>query len=106
MVLDALRQVCDHEDEAREQQMSAEARLAYHQAYRGPIMDGLKGWLAQQCEARLVEPNSRLGKASAYLLGHWATLTRFFSVPGAPRDTNTVERALKLVIRPRKNSLC
>lgn len=68
-------------------------------------MDGLKRWLEQQFDHRLVEPNSSLGKAMSSLLGHWETLTRFLSVPGAPLDNNTVERALKLFIRQRKNSL-
>jgi transposase len=97
--------VFDHEEEARVQQMSAAARLAYHQHYSGPIMDALKHWLEQQGEARTVEPNSSLGKAIAYLLGHWLTLTRFLQVEGAPLDNNTVERALKLAIRQRNNSL-
>ena len=52
-----------------------------------------------------MEPNSSLGKAIAYLLGHWATLTRFLTEPGAPLDNNVAERALKLCIRQRKNSL-
>jgi hypothetical protein len=64
-------------------------------------MEGLKQWLAQQFDERLVEPNSSLGKAIAYLRGHWDTLTRFLSVPGAPLDNNMVERALKLFIRQR-----
>jgi hypothetical protein len=105
VVIDALTQVFDHEDEARGQQMRAEERLAYHQAYSGPIMDGLTCWLEQQVEDRLVAPNGSLGKAIASLLGHWETLTRFFSVPGAPRDNNTVERALKRCIRQRQNAL-
>jgi hypothetical protein len=33
-VLDVLKQVFDHDEEARDQQMSPEARLAYHQALR------------------------------------------------------------------------
>ena len=45
VVIEALRQVFDHEEEARVQQMSAEARLGYHQQYSGPIMDQLKHWL-------------------------------------------------------------
>ena len=105
MVIDALRQVFDHEEEARVQHMSAEVRLRYHQQYSGPIMDRLKHWLEQQFEERTVEPNSSLGKAFHYLLGHWATLTRFLNVPGAPLDNNAAERALKLAIRQRKNSL-
>jgi len=34
-----------------------------------------------------------------------ATLTRFLSVPGAPLDNNIAERALKMAILHRKNSL-
>jgi len=105
VVLDVLTQVFDHNEEARTQQLSAQERLAYHQVCSGPLMEGLKRWLQQQCDDRLVEPNSSLGKAMAYMQGHWETLTRFLSVPGAPLDNNTVERALKLFIRQRKNSL-
>lgn len=105
VVIEALKQVFDHEEAARVQQLSAGERLAYHQQYSGPIMDGLKRWLDQQWEDRTVEPNSSLGKAFAYLQGHWVTLTRFLQVAGAPLDNNTVERALKLAIRQRKNSL-
>jgi transposase len=105
VVLEALRQVFDHEAQAAQQQLSAQERLAYHQVYSGPLLAGLKQWLAQQFDERLVEPNSSLGKAVAYLTGHWDTLTRFLSVPGAPLDNNMVERALKLFIRQRKNSL-
>ena len=105
VVIDALKQVFDHDEEARDQQMSAEARLAYHQAYSQPLMDELKEWLDTQGAERLVEPNSSLGQAIAYMQNHWAPLTRFLSVVGAPLDNNLVERALKLFIRQRKNSL-
>ena len=105
VVLEALKQVFDHDEAAREAQLSPEARLAYHQDYSRPVMEGLKRWLTQQCEDRLVEPNSSLGKAISYMQGHWETLTRFLEVPGAPLDNNLVERALKLFIRQRKNSL-
>ena len=105
VVIEALKQVFDHDDEARDQQMSPAQRLAYHQSSSQPIMDELKRWLQKQCDERLVEPNSSLGKAISYMQTHWTTLTRFFSVPGAPLDNNLVERALKLFIRQRKNSL-
>lgn len=104
VVIDALTQAFDHDEQARKDQLSPEARLAYHQASSGPIMDELKTWLDQQFDDRLVEPNSSLGKAIAYMQGHWETLTRFLSVAGAPLDNNLVERALKLCIRQRKNS--
>src|SRR5262245_57040594 len=105
VVTHALKQVFEHEGDVRARQLSAEDRLVYHQTYSGPIMDALKAWLERQVEGRAVEPNSSLGKAIAYLLNHWATLTRFLTVPGAPLDNNTAERALKLCIRQRKNSL-
>jgi hypothetical protein len=105
IVVDALKVVYEHEEEARAQQLSAQERLVHHQTYSGPILKTLQEWLEQQTEARLVEPNSSLGKAIAYLLGHWPTLTRFLTEPGAPLDNNTAERALKLCIRQRKNSL-
>jgi len=105
VVLEALKQVFDHDEEARDQQMGPQARLAYHQAYSQPLMDELKDWLDRQLEDRLVEPNSSLGQAIAYMQNHWATLTRFLSVPNAPLDNNLVERALKLFIRQRNNSL-
>lgn len=105
VVLEALQHVFDHDEHARTEQLSSQARLAYHQDYSRPIMDALKKWLDKQRDERLVEPNSSLGKALAYMQGHWETLTRFLAVPGAPLDNNMVERALKLFIRQRKNSL-
>jgi len=105
VVLEALKQVFDHDDEARDQQLSPAQRLAYHQSSSQPIMDELQRWLQKQVDERLVEPNSSLGKAMAYMQTHWARLTRFLAIAGAPLDNNLVERALKLFIRQRKNSL-
>jgi len=105
VVLEVLRQVFDHDEQARKAQLSPEARLAYHQTQSQPLMDGLKRWLDTQMNEHLVEPNSALGKAIGYMQRHWVTLTRFLSVPGAPLDNNLAERALKLFIRQRKNSL-
>jgi hypothetical protein len=104
-VIRDLKKVFKHEAMTREQAMTATERLAYHQAHSGPILDDLKIWLERQFTERRVEPNSSLGKAFHYLLNHWPELTRFLWVPGAPLDNNAVERALKLMIRQRKNSL-
>src|SRR5207237_4059389 len=73
--------------------------------HRQRVMAGAKGRLDQQIDDHRVEPNSALGKAIGYMQHHWDTLTRFLSVPGAPLDNNLAERALKLFIRQRKNSL-
>src|SRR5262245_53602381 len=105
VVVQALKLVYEHDEEARDQHLSAQERLGYHQTYSAPVFAALKTWLDQQTAQRLVEPNSSLGEAMAYLLGHWDTLTRVVQEPGAPLDNNIAERALKLAIRQRKNSL-
>jgi len=104
-VLQDLKQVFDYDEQTRLQAMTPQARLAYHQQYSEPILVELKSWLEQQLQNREVEPNSSLGKALAYVLGHWTQLTQFLRIAGAPIDNNVVERALKLVIRQRNNSL-
>jgi hypothetical protein len=104
-VLGVLEAVFEHERFTREHALSAEERLAYHQQHSGPRMQALHGWLEQQFADREVEPNSSLGKALNYLRAHWSELTQFLRVSGAPIDNNIVERALKLMIRQRRNSL-
>lgn len=105
VVLHVIRQVFDHDEPAREDQRSPEARLAYHQAQSQPLMDGRKGWLDKQRDDHLVEPNSSLGTAIASMRTHWGTLTRFLSVQGAPIANNLAERVVQLCIRQRKHSL-
>ena len=105
VVVEALKLVYEHDQHARDQQLSAPERLVHHQTYSAPVFTALKTWLEQQTAQRLVEPNSSLGKAITYMLEHWATLTQCVKEPGAPLDNNSAERALKLAIRQRKNSL-
>jgi len=105
VVIQALKDVFDHEEAAQKAHMSDAERLAHHQTYSEPILKTLETWMEKQFKEREVEPNSSLGKALTYMLSHWQTLTQFLRVPGAPLDNNTAERALKLIIRQRKNSL-
>ena len=104
-VLESLGKVYHHDDQAREQKLSAEERLCFHQEHSGPVMKELHDWLKEQFREKKVEPNSGLGKAITYLLNHWEKLTLFLRKAGAPLDNNIVERALKMAIRHRKNSL-
>ena len=104
-VLEMLAEVYKHDATAREQKLSPEARLSFHQARSSPIMKGLQAWCSRQFEERLVEPNSGLGEAISYLLKHWEKLTLFLRKPGAPLDNNICERALKKAILHRKNAL-
>ena len=104
-VLETLREVYRNDATARTEQLSPEARLAFHQEHSGPLMRGLQWSLYEQLQQRKVEPNSTLGGAVNYLLKHWHKLTRFLETPGAPLDNNLCERALKKAIIHRKNSL-
>ena len=90
---------------AREENMSAEARLAWHQTHSQPVMDDLHTWLRMQLYDKLVEPNSALGEAIKYLLKRWERHTLFLSKAGAPLDNNVCERALKKAILHRRNSM-
>jgi transposase len=104
-VLETVREVYRTDALARERALSPEERLRVHQTESGPRMTGLETWLRQQLDDHLVEPNSGLGAAIAYMLTHWTKLTLFLRVPGAPLDNNIAERALKKVILHRKNAL-
>ncbi|MBM4118932.1 IS66 family transposase [bacterium] len=104
-VLEQLRDVYRNDAIAREEKMSPQARLEWHQQQSGPIMAELEEWLGAQLEEKLVEPNSGLGEAIEYMRKHWHALTQFLRVPGAPLDNNICERALKKAIMHRKNSL-
>jgi len=104
-VLEQLGTVYGHDATARQQALTPEERLRYHQQHSAPVMGELRGWLNTQFAEKKVEPNSGLGMAMRYVLKHWERLTLFLRQPGAPLDNNIVERALKKAILHRKNSL-
>jgi transposase len=104
-LLEALAVVYRNEVSARERQLSAGARLQWHQEASGPTMQHLHAWLTRQLEEKLAEPNSALGGAIRYMLRHWEKLTLFLRQAGAPLDNNVCERALKKAILHRKNAL-
>ena len=87
VVLEVMRQVFDHDEQARKEQLSPEARLGYHQARSQPLMDELKRWLDQQRDEHLVEPNSSLGKAIGYVQNALGNLDTIFNdARGASRQ--------------------
>jgi len=104
-IIEILAEVYRVDALAKEQRLSDTERLLLHQTQSKPVMDELHQWMREQFQQKKVEPNSGLGQAVAYLLRHWEPLTRFLSVPGAPIDNNIAERALKMAILHRKNSL-
>jgi transposase len=104
-VLEQLREVYQNDALAREQAMSPEQRLHFHQVESGPRMKDLETWFKKQFAERKVEPNAGLGQAILYMQKHWNKLTLFLRQAGAPLDNNIVERALKMAILHRKNAL-
>jgi len=104
-VIEALAKVYHHDKIAKEQGLSADQRLRFHQDQSGSVMEGLKEWLLKQLNERRVEPNSSMGKAITYMLKHWEPLTLFLRIPGAPLDNNLCEQVLKRAILHRKGSL-
>jgi transposase len=103
-VLETLREVYHNDQIAGQRGLSAEERLAFHQAQSAPHMKSLEDWMKAQFEERKTEPNSGLGEAIAYTQKHWPKLTLFLRVAGTPLDNNICERILKKAILHRKNS--
>jgi len=104
-VLESLAVVYRNDALAKERNLSPAERLLLHQRESGPVMEELHAWLGRQFDEHRVEPNSALGASIAYMRRHWQELTLFLRAAGAPLDNNICERALKMAIRHRKNSL-
>jgi hypothetical protein len=103
-VIEDIGRVYHVDSMAKAQNLDPDQRLAFHQQHSGPILEALKSWLEEQWDRKEIEPNSSLGKATSYLLGHWKKLTGFLRIPGSPIDNNKAERALKTPILNRKNA--
>lgn len=104
-VIEKLGKVYHHDAIVKEQGLSDQDRLLYHQQHSGPVMSELESWCRKQIDEEIVEPNSGLGKAINYMLKRWDKLTGFLKLAGAPLDNNLCERALKHAILHRKNAL-
>ena len=103
-VLETLAEVYKHDAQCKQQRLSPEQRLCFHQTHSSALMSTLETWLAEQFAQRKVEPNSGLGEAIKYLRKHWSELTLFLRKAGAPLDNNLCEQILKRAILHRKNA--
>ena len=104
-VLEMIGLVYANDARCKKERLMPEARLLYHQQHSQPAMESLYLWLNNQLLYELNEPNSGLGEAVKYMLRHWIPLTTFLRVAGAPLDSSWAERAIKIAIRHRRNSL-
>jgi len=83
-VIEALAEVYHHDKMAKEQGLSADLRLQFHQTHSSPVMERLKEWLQTQTNERKVEPNSSLGKAIVYMLKTLGAPHLVSARPGGP----------------------
>jgi hypothetical protein len=104
-VLKIFSEVFKNETETKRRQMNHDERLLYHQRHSAEPMAALFAYLHQLLDRKLIEPASGMGKAAKYMLKREAELTRFLEIPGAPLDSNAIERGLKHAVLIRKNSL-
>jgi hypothetical protein len=104
-VLDIIGLVYANDAYCKKEKHTPEQRLLYHQKNSRPLMESLYLWLNNQLLHLRCEPNSGLGAAVKYMLRHWLPLTTFLRVAGAPLDSSWAERAIKIAIRHRRNSL-
>ncbi len=77
----------------------------WHRCWRRRVRRGRCscGWLLEQQEVQL--PESKAGKAVAYMVNQWPHLTRFVGNPKLPIDNNLSERMLRVVARGRATYL-
>ena len=84
---------------------SPDERLELHQQESKPVVEGLTAWMQERLDQHLTEPNSSLGGAFKYVLGHLTLLTTFLRLPGVPLDNNRAEAELRRSGLHRRNSL-
>lgn len=75
----------------RDEGMTDDERLIFHQQHSKKVMEDLKEWMRDQFENRVVEPNSGLGQAFTYFLKRWDSLTLFLRKPGVPSTTTSAK---------------
>ena len=92
-VLETLGGVYRNDALARQQELSPEDRLRFHQEHSRPLMTGLHEWMDAQFAEHKTEPNSGLGKAISYLRNPWPKRTLFLEQAGAPLDNNVLTAA-------------
>jgi hypothetical protein len=102
-VINLLKTVYATDEEAKMENLSAEARLELHKKKSGPAMEELKKWLDSSFPDRRIEPNSSLGHAVKYMIKNWTGLSEFLRTPGVPLDNNILEREFRTAVLNRKN---
>ncbi len=104
-ILDEIDKVYENDAYVKENNLSDEERLKYHQETSKPSLEKVKEMMDDLQNEKKCEPNSPLGKALKYILTRWKKLTLFTEKEGIPLSNAETERAIKKTIVHRKNSL-
>lgn len=104
-ILDCFGEIYKNDDISKQLGHNAVERMKFHREYSMPYVRKIYDKITTLLKEKRVEANGSLGGACRYLLNHGLRLTRFMKTPGVPLDNNEAERALKIAIRVRKNSL-
>ncbi|MCP4762113.1 MAG: transposase [archaeon] len=104
-VICEIAEIYKNEGYCKTNKFSKKKRFEYHQKHSKRVIERLYAYLQGQIDKKKVEPNSSIGKAILYMLRHKEELTQFLKIPGAPIDSNVVERALKIPIFNRKAAM-
>ena len=103
-VLEKYKIIWKNEDEILAKALNSAERLSFHQQHSLPTMREIYAWGEKALDEQSVEENSGLGKAISYYNRHFEHLSLFCKIEGAKLDNNEMERALKLIVRNRKNA--
>lgn len=91
--------------DAREQNLSLDARHALRQECAPAILTELHALLEKMKDSDLLLPQSVEGKAIQYVLKRWKELTVFLAYPAVELSTNLAENSMRPVALGRRNWL-
>lgn len=102
-MLEKIAQLYGIEERARQDKLSHAERRDLRQAESIPVLTEMKVWLDRKFVTVL--PKSALGKAIAYMLSRWQTLTIYCEDGCLEIDNNLIENAIRPIALGRKNYL-
>ena len=103
--LEFIGQLYQHEAQARERQLVAEALLTFRAEHAKPIVEAFFLWLDRILREQVLLPTNPFTKAARYALEREAALRVFLEYPTVPLDTNHLEREIRAIALGRKNWL-
>jgi hypothetical protein len=103
VMLAYVRLLYDVEHEARQRELTGEARRLLRQEKSLPLLDGIQHYLL--AEQPKVLPKSPIADAIGYTLGNWTALKRYTEDGDLEIDNNGAERSLRGIAVGRKNWL-